>query len=125
MSVEEQGWAKTTLKPGNGEDFPRVGDQVRIAYTGWLRDPSNSADYEKGREFDSSRKRGPLQTEIGVGRVIKGWDEGVRAMSLGEKSILTINSRYAYGERGFPNVIPPNSDLVFEVELLGINNKSV
>lgn len=50
MSVEDQGWAKTVLKPGNGQDYPRVGDKVSIAYTGWLRDTANANDHEKGTE---------------------------------------------------------------------------
>ncbi|KAL1996420.1 hypothetical protein VTN49DRAFT_185 [Thermomyces lanuginosus] len=118
------GWTKTVLSEGNGVDKPSQGDKVFINYTGWLRDPSNSGDYEKGTEFDSSRSRGPLQVKIGVGQVIKGWDEGVLSMTLGEKAILTIDSSYGYGARGFPGVIPPNSDLVFEVELIRINDKS-
>jgi len=55
--------------------------------------------------------------------IATGWDDGVQTMSLGEKAILTINSKFAYGARGFPKLIPPHSDLVFEVELLGINEK--
>jgi FK506-binding protein 1 len=101
------------LSPGDGKTFPRKGDAVTIHYVGTLRN---------GKKFDSSRDRGePFQTEIGVGRVIKGWDEGVPQLSLGEKAVLTITPDYGYGPRGFPPVIPPNSDLVFEVELLAIN----
>jgi FK506-binding protein 1 len=74
-----------------------------------------------GKQFDSSRDRGsPFETEIGVGKVIKGWDEGVPRLSLGEKAILTATPDYAYGSRGFPPIIPPNSTLKFEVELLKI-----
>jgi len=119
MSLEERGWTKQVLRPGNGVK-PRKGDTVSLAYTGWIRDLSNSNDYCKGKQFDTSRQRGPLQTVIGVGAVIQGWDRGVLEMSLHEKSILTIDSRYAYGQRGFPALIPGNSDLVLEVELLGI-----
>ena len=60
-------------------------------------------------------------TAIGVGRVIRGWDEGVPQMSLGEKAKLIISYDYAYGEGGYPPIIPPKSDLIFEVELLKIN----
>lgn len=77
---------------------------------------------ESGKKFDSSRDRGrPFQTKIGVGQVIRGWDEGVPQLSLGEKGLLTITGDYAYGERGFPGLIPPNATLIFEVELLKIN----
>ncbi|CAJ62014.1 MULTISPECIES: FKBP-type peptidyl-prolyl cis-trans isomerase [Frankia] len=102
------------LSPGDGKTFPKKGDAVTIHYVGTL--------LGSGKKFDSSRDRGePFRTEIGVGRVIKGWDEGVPQLSLGEKAVLTITPDYGYGPRGFPPVIPPNSDLVFEVELLAIN----
>ncbi|BGP00124.1 FK506 binding protein proline rotamase rapamycin-binding protein [Rhodotorula toruloides] len=75
-----------------------------------------------GNKFDSSYDRGqPFQTAIGVGRVIRGWDEGVPQLSLGQKAKLHITSDYGYGARGAGGVIPPNADLVFEVELLKIN----
>lgn len=78
-----------------------------------------------GNKFDASRDRGrPFQFKIGVGQVIKGWDEGVAQMSLGEKAMLRITSDYGYGARGAGGVIPPNADLNFEVELLAINGKS-
>jgi hypothetical protein len=63
-----------------------------------------------------------FEFKIGLGMVIKGWDEGVLKMSLGEKSVLTMTSDYGYGTRGAGGVIPPNADLRFEVELLAINN---
>mmetsp|Transcript_50519 Transcript_50519/g.54611 ORF Transcript_50519/g.54611 Transcript_50519/m.54611 type:complete len:131 (-) Transcript_50519:256-648(-) len=98
---------------GDGTTFPKTGDQLTMHYTGTL-----SSD---GKQFDSSVTRGkPFQFVIGVGAVIKGWDEGVAQMSLGEKSKLFITSDYGYGERGAPGAIPPNSDLTFEVELLAI-----
>ncbi|MFD5316349.1 FKBP-type peptidyl-prolyl cis-trans isomerase [Streptomyces sp. NPDC127098] len=100
------------LSPGDGEHFPKPGDTVRIHYVGTL---------ENGTKFDSSRDRGePFVTQIGVGRVIKGWDEGVPQLSVGEKAILVCTPDYGYGPRGFPPVIPPNATLRFEVELLGI-----
>jgi FKBP-type peptidyl-prolyl cis-trans isomerase len=75
-----------------------------------------------GQKFDSSRDRGkPFSCKIGVGQVIRGWDEGVPQLSVGEKARLTITPDYGYGARGFPPVIPPNSTLVFEVELLRVN----
>jgi FK506-binding protein 1 len=78
-----------------------------------------------GKKFDASRDRGrPFQFTIGIGQVIRGWDEGVLQMSLGEKAMLRISSDYGYGSRGAGGVIPPDADLNFEVELLGINGKS-
>lgn len=104
-----------TKTPGNGKDFPKPGDDVTMHYTGYLLD---------GKKFDSSVDRNrPFDTKIGVGKVIKGWDEGVPQMSLGEKAKLTITGDYAYGEHGFPNLIPPNATLIFEVQLLKINGR--
>jgi len=111
------GVTKDVIKSGNGTDYPTKGDEVTIHYNGTLTN---------GKKFDSSIDRNqPFVTKIGVGKVIRGWDEGVPTMSLGEKSKLTITGDFAYGDRGFPNLIPPNSTLVFEVELLGINGKKV
>ncbi|PKI83012.1 peptidylprolyl isomerase [Malassezia vespertilionis] len=110
MGVEVQ-----TITPGDGKNFPKSGDTVDIHYVGTL---------QNGDKFDSSRDRGqPFSTAIGVGRVIRGWDEGVPQLSLGQKANLVCSPDYAYGPRGFPPVIPPNSTLNFEVELLGINGK--
>ena len=100
------------LAPGDGTDFPQRGDTVKIHYVGTLED---------GTKFDSSRDRGtPFVTQIGVGKVIKGWDEGVPQLSVGEKAVLTCTHDYAYGAQGFPPVIPPNATLRFEVELISI-----
>jgi FK506-binding protein 1 len=76
-----------------------------------------------GKRFDSSKGRSPFKFTIGMGQVIQGWDEGVMKMSLGERAVLTIPSRMGYGSRGAGGVIPPNADLVFDVELLQINEK--
>lgn len=101
------------IAPGDGVNFPKIGDKVTIHYTGTL---------ENGKKFDSSRDRGsPFQCVIGVGQVIKGWDEGIPQLSVGEKAILTIPGHKAYGDRGFPGLIPPNATLIFDVELLKIN----
>ncbi|KAG0052247.1 FK506 binding protein proline rotamase rapamycin-binding protein [Gryganskiella cystojenkinii] len=106
------GVTKTTITPGDGKTFPAVGQTVVMHYVGTLDD---------GTKFDSSRDRNkPFETPIGVGRVIKGWEEGVPQMSLGEKAVLHISYDYAYGERGYPPVIPAKSNLTFEVELLAI-----
>ena len=99
------------LKEGDGKTFPKVGDQLTMHYVGTFTD---------GKVFDSSRARNkPFQFVIGVGAVIKGWDEGVMQMSLKEKAKLEITSDYAYGASP-PDGIPPNADMVFEVELLAI-----
>jgi FK506-binding protein 1 len=106
-----------TISPGNGTDYPKPGDKLTMHYHGTLA--------SNGSKFDASRDRGrPFQFTIGIGQVIKGWDEGVMQMSLGEKAMLRITSDYGYGARGAGGVIPPNADLNFEVELLAINGKS-
>jgi FK506-binding protein 1 len=111
--IKNMGVTKQVLKAGDGVHFPKKGDTVTMHYTGTFTD---------GKKFDSSLDRGkPFQTKIGVGQVIKGWDEGVPQMSLGEKAVLNISWDYAYGERGYPGAIPPKADLIFEVELLKIN----
>lgn len=87
------------------------GDIVSVHYTGRLTD---------GTEFDSSLKRGqPITFPLGMGRVIRGWEEGLQGMQVGEKRVLTIPPELAYGQQG-QGPIPPNSTLVFEVELVGL-----
>eukprot|EP01083_Nonionella_stella_P012472 35397_1 len=111
------GVEKEVITAGDGESFPKGGDQLTMHYTGTLA--------SDGSQFDSSVSRGkPFQFVIGIRQVIKGWDEGVIQMSLGEKAMLNISSDFGYGARGAGGAIPPNADLKFEVELLAIGDKA-
>ncbi|KAJ4333934.1 FK506 binding protein proline rotamase rapamycin-binding protein [Ascochyta clinopodiicola] len=115
------GVQKTILVEGNGPS-PQQGDTVTMLYTGWLKEAGKKDS--KGKQFDTTEKpgRGPFKTPIGVGRVIKGWDEGVVTMKLGEKARLDISSDFAYGSQDVGGgLIPANSELIFEVELKKIN----
>ena len=87
------GVVKETIKPGDGTTFPQKGDQLTMTYIGTLA--------SNGEQFDSSFRKGrPFKFTIGIGQVIRGWDEGVAQMSLGEKAVLKIASDYGYGARG-------------------------
>ncbi|MEK6532470.1 MAG: FKBP-type peptidyl-prolyl cis-trans isomerase [Nitrospirota bacterium] len=93
-------------------DTAKAGQTVSVHYTGWLTN---------GKKFDSSVDRGqPFSFRLGVGQVIKGWDEGVQGMKVGGKRKLTIPSNLGYGARGAGGLIPPHATLVFDVELLGV-----
>ncbi|KAI9893264.1 MAG: FK506-binding protein 2B [Vezdaea aestivalis] len=116
------GVVKEITRSGDGVTYPVAGDNVQIYYTGYLRE--DNAKDNLGNQFDTTDGRGPFKTQIGVGKVIKGWDEGVVQMTLGEKAILNITSDYGYGNRGFPGLIPAASDLIFYVELIAINTKT-
>lgn len=99
------------IKVGTGREV-KVGDTIKIHYLGTL---------ESGQKFDSSYDRNePFETQIGVGRVIQGWDQGVIGMKVGGKRKLTIPSDLGYGSRGAGGVIPPNATLIFELELLDV-----
>lgn len=96
---------------GTGQEA-KTGDTVSVQYVGTLAD---------GTKFDSSYDRNqPFETQIGVGQVIKGWDEGIVGMKVGGKRILIIPPDLGYGEQGAGQSIPPNSTLIFQVELLGV-----
>ena len=99
------------LVVGKGAEA-KTGDLVSVHYVGTLPD---------GKEFDQSKKRGkPFDFQLGAQQVIKGWDEGVKGMKVGGKRKLTIPPSMGYGARGVPGAIPPNSNLIFEVELLEV-----
>ena len=98
-------------KVGDGTEAKK-GKTVVVHYTGWLKD---------GKKFDSSLDRKePFTFELGAGNVIKGWDEGVAGMKVGGKRKLIIPPELGYGKKGAGNVIPPDAELTFEVELLEV-----
>lgn len=105
------GVKKTIVKPGDSKTYPRKYQTVTVHYRGTLTN---------GKQFDTSIGRAPFSFTLGAGQVIKGWDEGVANMSLGEVAILELTPDYAYGTRGAPPDIPPNATLVFQVQLLSI-----
>ncbi len=99
------------IKVGTGAEA-KSGNKVTVHYTGWLT---------SGKKFDSSVDAGkPFDFTIGQGQVIKGWEEGVAGMKVGGKRQLRIPPDLAYGERGYPGVIPANATLIFDVQLLAV-----
>nr|QIE08206.1 degron-tevS-PCP-cNOT7-ppvS-degron-2A-PCP-ppvS-tevS-cNOT7 [Vector 2j_pSin-PPVp-XOR-TEVp] len=99
-----------TISPGDGRTFPKRGQTCVVHYTGMLED---------GKKVDSSRDRNkPFKFMLGKQEVIRGWEEGVAQMSVGQRAKLTISPDYAYGATGHPGIIPPHATLVFDVELL-------
>jgi FKBP-type peptidyl-prolyl cis-trans isomerase FkpA len=98
-------------KKGTGPQL-NAGDTVTLNYTGTLTD---------GVKFDSSHDRQqPLEFKLGAGRVIKGWDEGVAKLHVGDHAILVIPGKLAYGAKGVPGVIPPDATLIFVIEVIGV-----
>jgi FKBP-type peptidyl-prolyl cis-trans isomerase FkpA len=109
---------KIDTQVGTGREA-EAGFNVTVHYTGWLYD--GNAEGSKGKKFDSSLDRNsPFNFFLGGGQVIQGWDEGVQGMKIGGKRTLIIPSEMGYGARGAGGVIPPNANLIFDVELLDV-----
>ena len=106
---KDGGILKKVLQEGTG-NTPTKGSTCYMNYVG---------KFEDGKIFDQSKA--PFQFKLGTGQVIKGWDVGVETMKVGEKAILHLRYEYAYGEKGYPGVIPPKATLIFDVELLKFN----
>ena len=103
---------------GEGREAEK-GLTITVHYSGWIYDENE--DDKKGNKFDSSKDRNePFTFVLGVGQVIKGWDDGFAGMKIGGTRTIIIPSEMGYGSRGAGSVIPPNADLIFDVELLGI-----
>ncbi len=112
----ESGLEYEVITEGSGLS-PRKGQMVTVHYTGWLNNKG-----EKGAKFDSSvDRKQPFTFTIGVGQVIRGWDEGVASMKVGETRRLFIPAELGYGTRGAGAVIPPNAGLIFDVELISVS----
>lgn len=104
---------KEILKEGSGERQVEKGNSVTVHYTG---------TFEDGTKFDSSVDRNePFTFMVGIGQVIQGWDQGLVGMKVGEKAKLTIPPEMGYGAQGIPGAIPPNSTLIFEIELISVS----
>lgn len=111
FKTTKSGLKYAIIKPGKGK--VAQSGPVQVHYTGWLQ--------SNGQKFDSSVDRGqPFGFDLGAGQVIKGWDEGVKGMKVGEKRQLIIPASLGYGDRGAPPVIPGGATLIFDVELLGV-----
>ncbi|XP_029454329.1 peptidyl-prolyl cis-trans isomerase FKBP3 [Rhinatrema bivittatum] len=113
-------YTKSILKKGDKTNFPKKGDTVHCWYSGMLED---GTVFDSNIQTSSKKKKTakPLNFKVGVGKVIRGWDEALLTMSKGEKARLEIESEWAYGKKGQPDAkIPPNAKLIFEVELVDI-----
>ena len=106
------------INPGTGEPIT-AGKTAVVQYTGWLYEAA--AKDHKGKQFDSSRTGGqPFRFPVGTGQVIKGWDQGVVGMKVGESRRLIIPADLAYGDSGAGGVIPPGATLVFDIDLVAV-----
>lgn len=113
--ISKTGLKYEDTKPGTGPTA-QTGKMVSVQYTGWIYENG-----KKGRKFDSSLERNePLVFKLGAKQVIAGWDEGISGMKVGGTRTLIIPAKLAYGKEGANGVIPPNSDLIFDVELVGV-----
>lgn len=114
-TMDKNGVKIEVMHEGQGEAVSKSGQMVAVHYIGKFTD---------GKVFDTSLKNGkdsePFVFTLGAGQVIRGWDIGVEGMKLGEARRLTIPSELAYGEKGAPGAIPPNSTLIFDVQLMGM-----
>lgn len=121
IQTTESGLQYIVLKEAEATaEQPHVGAMVHVHYTGWLY--NEQATENKGKKFDSSHDRGtPLQFIVGVGQVIKGWDEALLDMKVGESRRLIIPAHLAYGSHAVGNLIPASATLVFDVELISIS----
>ncbi|XP_037356726.1 peptidyl-prolyl cis-trans isomerase FKBP3-like [Talpa occidentalis] len=114
-------YTKSILKKGDKTNFPKKGDVVHCWYTGTLQD---GTIFDTNIQTSSKKKKSakPLSFKVGIGKVIRGWDEALLTMSKGEKARLEIEPEWAYGKKGQPDAkIPPNAKLIFEVELVDID----
>ncbi|XP_036592097.1 peptidyl-prolyl cis-trans isomerase FKBP3 [Trichosurus vulpecula] len=114
-------YTKSILKKGDKTNFPKKGDVVHCWYTGTLQD---GTVFDTNIQTSAKKKKNakPLSFKVGVGKVIRGWDEALLTMSKGEKARLEIEPEWAYGKKGQPDAkIPPNAKLYFEVELVDID----
>lgn len=117
-SATQPAYSQTDLRLGSGDTAAASGNSITVNYTGWLYD-SSKADF-KGLQFDTSNTTGPFTFTLGQAQVIAGWDQGIVGMKPGGLRQLIIPPTLAYGSTRFGS-IPPNSTLVFEVELVSIN----
>ena len=113
--ITKTGLKYEDTKPGTGPTAS-AGKTVAVQYTGWLY-----AGGKKGQKFDSSlESKEPLIFKLGAKQVIPGWDEGIQGMKVGGQRTLIIPAKLAYGKEGANGIIPPNADLIFDVELVGV-----
>ena len=115
----EQLRVETTSKPQSCETTAKAGDKMTMHYTGTIDESSPTG--EKGKQFDSSIGRAPFTFNLGAGEVIKGWDQGLLGICVGEKRTLIIPASLGYGDQGAGADIPGGATLKFTVECLGIN----